>query len=120
MAWSSTGTRFTVAKNSNTGVAAHYVIGGWVCKIYATTTTTIEEIRGLTQSAALNLVASNTLCNKDKFETKQGSMWAYVPMLVGTEKHAEARRANEANGWTVTITTSETSASASWKPVTNA
>lgn len=114
MAWSSEGVRITVAKNSITSVAAHYELVGIVCKVYATTTTTIEEVRGLTEGAALALVAANTSCNKTAFRTTQGMSWAVVPMLEGTEKHAEARRANEANGWTVTITTSETKGNAAW------
>ena len=114
MAWSSTGTRFTVAKNTSTSVAAHYEMVGIVCKVYATTTTTIEEVRGLTEEAALALVASNTSCDKTAFRTTKGLAWAVVPMLEGTEKHAEARRANEANGWTVTITTSVTTGEADW------
>ena len=114
MAWSSTGARITVAKNTSTSVAAHYEMVGIVCKVYATTTTTIEEVRGLTEAAALALVASNTSCDKTAFRTTHGLAWAVVPMLEGTEKHAEARRANEANGWTVTITTSETKGEADW------
>ena len=114
MAWSSTGTKVVIAKNTHTSIAAHYEMVGVVCKVYATTTTTIEEIRGLTQDAALALVASNTSCDKKAFRTTHGAAWAVVPMLEGTEKHAEARRANEANGWTVTITTSETKGEADW------
>lgn len=120
MAWSSIGTRFTVAKNTSTSVAAHYEMVGIVCKVYATTTTTIEEVRGLTKEAALALVDENTSCVKEAFRTTHGAAWAVVPMLEGTEKHAEARRANEANGWTVTITTSETKGEAAWSDYGNA
>lgn len=120
MAWSSTGTRFTVTKNTSTSVAAHYEMVGIVCKVYATTTTTIEEVRGLTEEAALALVDENTSCKKTAFRTEEGLAWAVVPMLEGTEKHAEARRANEANGWTVTITTSETTGEAEWSTYGNA
>ena len=91
MAWSSTGTKVVIAKNTHTSIAAHYEMVGVVCKVYATTTTTIEEIRGLTQDAALALVASNTSCDKKAFRTTHGAAWAVVPMLEGTEKHAEAR-----------------------------
>lgn len=114
MAWSSTGVRVTIAKNTSTSLAAHYEMQMVVFKAYATTETTVEEVRGLTQEAALALVKENTSCNKTAFRSTYGSAWAVVPLLEGTEKHAEARRANEANGWTVTITTSVTTATASW------
>ena len=120
MAWSSTGTRVLVGKNTSISVAAHYEMVGVVCKVYATTTTTIEEVRGLTKEAALALVDANTSCNKTAFRTTHGLAWAVVPMLEGTEKHANARRSNEANGWTVTITTSETTGKANWSDYGNA
>ena len=120
MAWSNTGCEVILSKSCSTGLAADYGVGGMRCKVYATTTTTVKEIRGLTQSAAMNLVEENEECSKIAFRTTHGLAWAVVPALIGKEKHVEARRVNEAGGWAVTVTESVTDATASWEDVSEA
>lgn len=87
--------------------------------VFLSTSTYVEELRGLTEAAALAYAkgenAPNTNTSVSFSDTKSGSPYAItVPAVSGKAVKLEATRDNEANGWKVVRTTTETSATATW------
>ena len=92
-------------------------------KVRSKTVTDVWEIRGLTESAAMAAKARYATDSSggiiihtyDEILTGQGTTsqliesWSrWVPNCRGTTVDAQARRVNEARGWTVTVTESVT------------
>lgn len=87
--------------------------------VFLSTSTFTEELRGLTEEAALGYAkgenAPNTKASATFSDTKDGSPYAVtVPAVAGTDVKLEATRDNEANGWKVVRTTTATTATATW------
>lgn len=87
--------------------------------VFVQTTVLVEELRGLTRAAALAVKAADdeicTKASKTFSDTKSGSPYSCtVPACDGKTVALDAVRANEADGWTVTRTTTATAASAVW------
>ena len=104
-------------------VAAHYEVGSKVCKVYATQHVKVTEYRGMTRAAAERLKKGVATCSKVAFRTTSGDSWAVVPMLIGTERTAAVSRANEADGYKLTVTETVIEAAdvtASWTTGTSA
>ncbi len=76
-------------------------------------TVTVEEWRGCTEASARALGA-DTLGGETVSDDRTGGVWrngaawCEVPCCIGTVTRVNARRANEAGGWTVTKTTTTT------------
>ena len=112
-----------VSDTDNGIVAAVYEIGTKVCKIYATQHVKVTEYRGLTYETAESLKSGVGGCSKVAYRTTSGTSWAVVPMLVGTERTAMVSRANEADGYKLTVTETvieNADVTASWETGTSA
>ena len=93
-----------VSDTDNGIVAAVYEVGTMVCKIYATQHVKVTEYRGLSYDAAVRLKKGVSTCSKHAVKTTCGTAWAVVPMLVGVERSAVISRANDADGYKLTVT----------------
>ena len=113
-----------VVSDTDSGiVAAVYEVGAKVCKIYAVQHVTVTEYRGLSHSAAVRLKKGVAVCSKVAYRTEDGSSWAVVPMLVGVERTASISRANDADGYKLTVTETtiaQSDVTASWETGTSA
>ena len=112
-----------VSDTDNGIVAATYEVGSMVCKIYATQHVRVTEYRGLTKATALSLKSGVGVCSKTAYRTTSGSSWAVVPMLVGFERSAVVSRANDADGYKLTVTETtiaNADVTASWETGTSA
>ena len=112
-----------VSDTDNGIVAAVYEVGDKVCKIYATQHVVVTEYRGLTYAAAVRLKQGVAVCSKVAYRTTSDLSWAVVPMLVGTERTAGISRANEADGYKLTVTETtiaNADVTASWETGTSA
>jgi len=75
-------------------------------RLYQVTTTEITEYRALTEAVAL-AQASNSAYSYDNrtYSNWQPFVLNYIGIRVGGEQSTtNARRSNEANGWTLTVT----------------
>jgi len=112
-----------VSDADNGIVAAVYEVGTKVCKIYATQHVVVTEYRGLTYATAVSLKSGVGVCSKVAYRTTSGTSWAVVPMLVGTERTAVISRANDADGYKLTVTETtiaDADVTASWETGTSA
>ena len=112
-----------VSDTDNGIVAAVYEVGTKVCKIYAVQHVTVTEYRGLSYDAAVRLKQGVAVCSKVAYRTESGTSWAVVPMLVGTERTAVISRANDADGYKLTVTETNIAnadVTASWETGTSA
>ena len=112
-----------VSDTDNGIVAAVYEVGTKVCKIYATQHVKVTEYRGLSYATAESLKSGVAGCSKQAFRTTSGTSWAVVPMLVGVERTATISRANDADGYKLTVTETtiaDADVTASWETGTSA
>lgn len=111
----SVGTDFYQSKDFSDDSSA----GNRYVAVFVATSTLVEELRGLTEKAATDYAVGENAPNEKKSATftdgKSGSPYSItVPAIEGKVVKLEATRDNEANGWKVVRTMTESTATATW------